>query len=148
MQALIDQELGPLIDQRRFQNRDEPRERVSAVSLLQGAEGGRSTVRDKQVADSSSLLQRKWPEEKVFIKIDPLRNFNVRAKVVGPGVRRRVAHQELLHAHTSTLSLQGLFVKYIQQETQTRVQIKGLGSGFVETDTGREGEDPMHIHVT
>lgn len=31
--------------------------------------------------------QRKWPEEKVFIQIEPLRNFNVRAKVVGPGVR-------------------------------------------------------------
>lgn len=44
--------------------------------------------------------------------------------------------------------LQGLFVKYIQQETQTRVQIKGIGSGFVETDTGREGDDPIHIHVT
>ena len=42
----------------------------------------------------------------------------------------------------------GLFVKYIQQETQTRVQIKGIGSGFIETDTGRENEDEMHIHVT
>lgn len=49
---------------------------------------------------------------------------------------------------TPTSVLQGLFVKYIQQETQTRVQIKGIGSGFVETDTGREGEDPIHIHVT
>lgn len=96
VQKLIDQELGPLIDMRRFE-RDQPRER------------------------------RKWIEEKVFIELDPLRNFNVRAKVVGPG---------------------GLFVKYIQQETQTRVQIKGQGSGFIETDTGREGEDPMHIHVT
>lgn len=43
---------------------------------------------------------------------------------------------------------QGLFVKYIQQETQTRVQIKGLGSGFIETETGREAEEPIHVHVT
>ena len=43
---------------------------------------------------------------------------------------------------------QGLFVKFIQQETQTRVQIKGIGSGFIETDTSRESEDAMHIHVT
>ncbi|KAL8292190.1 hypothetical protein RQP46_001656 [Phenoliferia psychrophenolica] len=97
VQELIDQELGPLIDQNRFRDRDQPRER------------------------------RKWPEEKVFIDFEALRNFNIRAKVVGPG---------------------GLFVKYIQQETQTRVQIKGLGSGFIETETGRESEDPMHIHVT
>jgi hypothetical protein len=51
----------------------------------------------------------------------------VRAKVVGPS---------------------GLFVKYIQQETQTRVQIKGLGSGFIDQETGRESEEPMHIHIT
>lgn len=31
--------------------------------------------------------RRKWPEEKVFIGLESLRNFNVRAKVVGPGVR-------------------------------------------------------------
>ncbi|KAK4703346.1 hypothetical protein P7C70_g2880, partial [Phenoliferia sp. Uapishka_3] len=97
VEALIAQELGPLLDQNRFRDRDAPRER------------------------------RKWPEEKIFIEFEALRNFNIRAKVVGPG---------------------GLFVKYIQQETQTRVQIKGLGSGFVETDTGRESEDPMHVHVT
>jgi hypothetical protein len=41
-----------------------------------------------------------------------------------------------------------MFVKYIQAETGTRVQIKGLGSGFYENDTGRESEEPMHINVT
>ncbi|GAA5952032.1 hypothetical protein JCM10213_005344 [Rhodosporidiobolus nylandii] len=71
--------------------------------------------------------RRKWPEEKIYIELEPLRNFNIRAKTVGPG---------------------GLFVKFIQQETQTRVQIKGLGSGYIETDTGRELEEPIHINVT
>ena len=61
------------------------------------------------------------------VGIETLRNFNVRAKVVGPS---------------------GLFVKYIQQETGTRVQIKGQGSGFIDTETGRESDEPMHIHIT
>lgn len=43
---------------------------------------------------------------------------------------------------------QGMFVKYIQQETGTRVQIKGLGSGFVDQETGKESDEPMHIHIT
>jgi hypothetical protein len=40
-----------------------------------------------------------------------------------------------------------MFVKYIQAETGARVQIKGLGSGFMEADTGREAEEPMHINI-
>ena len=79
------------------------------------------------VEDRRRPERRKWPEEKVIIGLDMLRNFNVRAKVVGPG---------------------GMFVKYIQSETGTRVQIKGLGSGFLDQETGRESEEPMHIHIT
>ncbi|TFK49409.1 hypothetical protein OE88DRAFT_424770 [Heliocybe sulcata] len=81
------------------------------------------------VEDKSTRLRekRKWPEEKLPIELESIRNFNVRAKVVGPS---------------------GQFVKYIQQETGTRVQIKGLGSGFVNQETGREEEVPMYIHVT
>jgi hypothetical protein len=71
--------------------------------------------------------QRKWPEAKLPVGIESIRNFNVRAKVVGP---------------------QGMFVKYIQQETQARVQIKGVGSGFIDQETGRESDEPMHIHIT
>ncbi len=41
-----------------------------------------------------------------------------------------------------------MFVKYIQQETGTRVQIKGIGSGFVDQETGQEHDEPMYIHVT
>ncbi|KAG9004724.1 hypothetical protein FRB94_002566 [Tulasnella sp. JGI-2019a] len=71
--------------------------------------------------------RRKWPDEKIFVNLDTLRNFNVRAKVVGPA---------------------GMFVKHIQSETGTRVQIKGLGSGFYDSETGRESDEPMHIHIT
>ncbi|KAI8986717.1 eukaryotic type KH-domain type I [Trametes punicea] len=81
------------------------------------------------VEDKSSRVRerRKWPEEKIPIGLESIRNFNVRAKVVGP---------------------QGMFVKYIQQETGTRVQIKGQGSGFVDQETGHEHDEPMFIHVT
>ncbi|KAK7683537.1 hypothetical protein QCA50_013372 [Cerrena zonata] len=81
------------------------------------------------VEDKSNRLRekRKWPEEKLPVELESIRNFNVRAKVVGPS---------------------GMFVKYIQQETQTRVQIKGLGSGFVDQETGQEHDEPMYIHVT
>lgn len=99
VQKLIDTDLGPLVTDFRSRAREEqaPRER------------------------------RKWPEEKIPVNLESLRNFNVRAKIVGP---------------------QGLFVKHIQQETSARVQIKGRGSGFVENETGRESDEPMHIHIS
>ncbi|TCD68691.1 hypothetical protein EIP91_009975 [Steccherinum ochraceum] len=83
-----------------------------------------SLVEDKK---DRTREKRKWPEEKIPVGLETIRNFNVRAKVVGPS---------------------GMFVKYIQQETGTRVQIKGLGSGFVDQETGQEHDEPMFIHVT
>ncbi|TFK41531.1 hypothetical protein BDQ12DRAFT_733052 [Crucibulum laeve] len=71
--------------------------------------------------------RRKWPEEKLPVGLDSIRNFNVRAKVVGPS---------------------GSFVKYIQSETSTRVQIKGIGSGFIDQETGQEEPIPLYIHIT
>jgi hypothetical protein len=38
-------------------------------------------------------------------------------------------------------------VKFIQQETGCKVQIKGQGSGFMESSTGVESEDPMYLHI-
>lgn len=70
--------------------------------------------------------RREWIEEKVPINLESLRNFNIRRKIVGP---------------------QGMFVKYIQTETGTRVQIKGLGSGFNERNTDREANEPMFINI-
>ncbi|EKD04685.1 hypothetical protein A1Q2_01023 [Trichosporon asahii var. asahii CBS 8904] len=102
---LIDQELGPLIEERTLI----ARARATGQPLPPG-------VGQRQ----------KWPEEKLFIGLDPIRNFNIRAKVVGPG---------------------GMFVKYIQAETGARVQIKGRGSGFIENDTGRESDEAMHISI-
>ena len=72
------------------------------------------------------MFQRKWPEEKIPIDMEPLPGFNLRAQVVG--------HQ-------------GSYVKHIQQETRCRVQIKGRGSGFTDVSTGQEAEEPMVLHV-
>ncbi|TBU61094.1 eukaryotic type KH-domain type I [Dichomitus squalens] len=96
---------------------------VDKVNELINTDMG-SLVEDKS---SRTRERRKWPEEKIPVGIETIRNFNVRAKVVGPS---------------------GMFVKYIQQETGTRVQIKGLGSGFVDQETGHEHDEPMYIHVT
>lgn len=73
-----------------------------------------------------TYLQRKWPEERIPIDMEPVPGFNLRAQVVGHG---------------------GSYVKHIQQETRCRVQIKGCGSGFMEHSTGAESDEPMYLHV-
>ena len=52
----------------------------------------RLVPRDMGVLCALTSSQRKWPEEKIFIGLESIRNFNVRAKVVGPTVSPRVAH--------------------------------------------------------
>lgn len=73
------------------------------------------------------LEQRKWPEAKIIIGMEPLPGFNIRAQVVG---------------HS------GAYVKHVQNETRCKVQIKGQGSGFANPTTGQEDEEPMYLHVT
>ena len=72
------------------------------------------------------MNQRKWPEERIPIDLEPIPGFNLRAQVVGHG---------------------GAYVKHIQNETRCRVQIKGRGSGFTEHGTGIESDEPMYLHV-
>jgi hypothetical protein len=38
-------------------------------------------------------------------------------------------------------------VKYIQQETSCKVQIKGRGSGFIEPQSGQESDETMYLHI-
>lgn len=52
--------------------------------------------------------------------------FNLRGKIVGPS---------------------GAYVKHIQQETGARVQIRGRGSNFLEPNTGKELDEPMHLFI-
>jgi hypothetical protein len=76
--------------------------------------------------NSANFLQRKWPEERIPIDLEPIPGFNLRAQVVGQG---------------------GAYVKHIQSKTGCRVQIKGRNSGFIENSTGRESDEPMFLHV-
>jgi hypothetical protein len=71
-------------------------------------------------------MQRKWPDERIPIDLEPIPGFNLRAQVVGQG---------------------GAYVKHIQQQTRCRVQIKGRGSGFIESSTNRESDEAMYLHV-
>jgi hypothetical protein len=82
--------------------------------------------REPEQVERDHLGRRKWPEERIPIDLEPIPGFNLRAQVVGQG---------------------GQYVKYIQQETTCRVQIKGRGSGFMEHDTGSESDEQMYLHV-
>ncbi|KAJ5812202.1 hypothetical protein N7474_008503 [Penicillium riverlandense] len=82
--------------------------------------------REPEQVERDEYGRRKWPEERIPIDLEPIPGFNLRAQVVGQG---------------------GAYVKHIQQKTRCKVQIKGRGSGFIETSTGQESNDPMFLHV-
>jgi hypothetical protein len=69
---LIAIDLGPLVEDKKDRMREKVR--MCLFSIL-----------DFPYADAHS--QRKWPEEKIPVGLETIRNFNVRAKVVGPSVR-------------------------------------------------------------
>ncbi|KAJ2787429.1 hypothetical protein GGI15_000731 [Coemansia interrupta] len=66
-------------------------------------------------------------EEKVYVYIESERGFNVRAKLIGTG---------------------GENMKYIQNTTGVRVQVRGRGSGYNDRDGYTDSHEPMHLHVT
>ncbi|ORX49070.1 hypothetical protein DM01DRAFT_261046 [Hesseltinella vesiculosa] len=70
---------------------------------------------------------RRFHEQRVEVDIIEGPHFNLRAKIVGP---------------------QGSFVKYINQTTGCRVQVRGRGSGFIEYDSGVESKEPLYIHIS
>lgn len=130
IQVLIDQDLGALVEDRSQWARNRERFGQGPPGTGANAAGpGGAGVPGGPVDNGFGQRgeRRKWPEVKLPIELETIRNFNVRAKVVGPG---------------------GLFVKHIQNETGTRVQIKGRGSGFYDQETGREADEPMHISIS
>lgn len=67
VEELINKELGPLLDDRTMVARNRALGLPPPAGLLPGG-------------------RVKWPEDKLIIGLENLRNFNVRAKTVGPGV--------------------------------------------------------------
>lgn len=124
---LLSQDLGPLIEDRRGRDR----ERVSLAFL-------------HSLGPSLTFM---------------LSENGRRRKCLSPSSRSETSTSELKSLVLRSISCpspypfvlmrsQGTFVKYIQQETGTRVQIKGIGSGFINQETGQEDPEPMHIHIT
>lgn len=104
------------------------------VSRLSPAMDREGAFQETSVA--SSFRREQCPER---------RSFQARGGPVPSACR--ILGPELSTSLDDLLTPQGMFVKYIQAETGARVQIKGLGSGFMEADTGREAEEPMHINI-
>ncbi|KAF2269272.1 hypothetical protein CC78DRAFT_575374 [Lojkania enalia] len=82
--------------------------------------------RETENVERDEFGRRKWPEEKIPVDLEPISGFNLRAQVVGQG---------------------GNNVKWVQQETGCKVQIKGRGSGYIEPLTGQESDEPMYLHI-
>lgn len=101
-------------------------EELMKQDLPQLVDERRFRRREQEHIERDEFGRRKWPEEKILINLEPIVGFNLRAQVVGHG---------------------GAYVKHIQQETGCRVQIKGRGSGYIETSTQREGDEDMFLHV-
>ncbi|EPZ35763.1 hypothetical protein ROZALSC1DRAFT_28535 [Rozella allomycis CSF55] len=64
---------------------------------------------------------------KVFVHVDPEHLFNFRGKLLGPG---------------------GANLKFVNQQTGAKVQLRGRGSGFLESATGTEAAEALHLFVT
>ncbi|KAJ2323733.1 hypothetical protein GGH92_010842, partial [Coemansia sp. RSA 2673] len=66
-------------------------------------------------------------QDKVYIEVESIRGFNVRAKVIGTG---------------------GENMKYIQNTTGARVQVRGNGSGYDDSAPGSDPYESMHLYIT
>lgn len=75
---LLNIDMGSLVEDKK----DVRRERVRVLLMFCC---GLSSV--SHISLVRHFFQRKWPEEKIPVGLESIRNFNVRAKVVGPTVR-------------------------------------------------------------
>lgn len=76
---------------------------------------------------------REYPRREILtrkIMIEGLENergFNIRSRIVGP---------------------QGAYVKHIQNETNSRISLKGAGSGSYNDFNAPDAHEPLHILIT
>lgn len=118
IEEMMKEDLPNLVDERRFRRRE--------PENFERDEFGRVRYPLHICKYVANCSQRKWPEEKISVGLEPISGFNLRAQVVGRG---------------------GDNVKFIQQETSCKVQIKGRGSGFMEPNSGQESDEPMYLHI-
>jgi hypothetical protein len=118
----IQEGLPNLVDNRRIRPRRE-------VEEVERDERGRVSSNSPPCAKVESVRsikswQRKWPETRIPIDLEPISGFNIRSRIVGHG---------------------GENVKWIQSTSGAKVQIKGFGSGYIED--GAESNEPMYLHI-
>lgn len=77
-------------------------------------------------ANGALFVNGRW-NTKVSLGFVPDAAFNVRGRIIGPN---------------------GSFFKSVQSRTNCKIQVKGLGSNFIESDTGREANEPFFLHIT
>jgi homoaconitase len=118
IEEMMKEDLPNLVDERRFRRRE--------PENFERDEFGRVCPPVSISLHVANCSKRKWPEEKISVGLEPISGFNLRAQVVGRG---------------------GDNVKFIQQETGCKVQIKGRGSGFMEPNSGQESDEPMYLHI-
>ncbi|KAJ3219462.1 hypothetical protein HK099_004681 [Clydaea vesicula] len=75
---------------------------------------------------SERIFEQKYHQTKVEIGIEQCKAFNVKSKLVGPS---------------------GAYVKHIMQETSTKLQLKGRGSGFIDPGTQSELDEPLFFAI-
>lgn len=135
MNELISADLGPLVEDRSQWGKN--RERFGNQALGSGANGapvggeGGPGAEGGQPADGAGGRfgggrfgeRRKWPEEKVLINLESLRNFNVRAKVVGPGVSLYLSPWPFSSEPNPSFVL--FFVGFVRQAHSSRDRYEG-----------------------
>eukprot|EP00048_Salpingoeca_helianthica_P024908 m.36283 g.36283 ORF g.36283 m.36283 type:complete len:368 (+) comp9664_c1_seq1:40-1143(+) len=101
------------------------REAVAEAAAIVNSEAGLSDTK----GDSSSSSAPPDPLvaiERVFVNLETIPSFDIRAEVTGPG---------------------GSFLKHIATETEARVWLRGQGSGCHEPGTTKEAPEPLHIAI-
>ncbi|KAJ2494923.1 hypothetical protein IWW47_004340, partial [Coemansia sp. RSA 2052] len=94
-----------------------------------GVDGANYAHSDQQLSGRQSSADggQQRLQDKVYVEVESVRGFNVRAKLIGTG---------------------GENMKYIQNTTGARVQVRGNGSGCDDNAQGSDPYEPMHLYIT
>ncbi|KAJ2552537.1 aconitate hydratase [Coemansia sp. RSA 1933] len=100
---------------------------IDRLDQFSGSHVGVEGVRDGHSGYRSGSSGSRRLNEKLYIEVESERGFNVRAKLIGTG---------------------GENMKFIQNTTGARVQVRGRGSGHSEYASGPDASEPMHLLIT
>ncbi|OMH84908.1 UPF0469 protein [Zancudomyces culisetae] len=90
-----------------------------------GSGGNLVGVRDKAVPRATPTMGA-TATKRVFVGMENERGFSVRAKLVG---------------------ISGQNIRYIEQMTNSKIQLRGQGSGYIEGTSGTESYEAMYFYI-